>query len=221
VSPIRIRIATGLLAVALPLAGCTDLGDPASAHGVTRNDLLADMAAQVTSASARTWTATYQLTGGRTGTVSHQPDPDRTAYRYPGGAVLLTRTATTRCVGNACTMTAPGPSPDALTAAAAAGLVPAPTVLALLDAAALEPDPDVVPSDTTIAGRHATCLQLTASASAAAGRFTTCITNEGVIGSFTGTLNGTKIDVAMTDYAERVTPAAFTPPPRATMTDRR
>ncbi len=220
-SSIRIRIATGLLAAALPLSGCTDLGDPASAHGVTRNDLLADMATQVTSASARTWTATYQLAGGRSGTVAHQSDPDRTAYRYPGGVVLLTRTAATRCVGNACTMTVPSPATAALQAVSAAGLVPSTTVLALLDAAALETDPNVAQRDTTIAGRHATCLQLTAPGSAATGPFSTCITNEGVIGSFTGTLDGKKVDVAMTDYVERVASAAFDAPARATMTDRR
>jgi hypothetical protein len=221
VPSIRARVATGVLAVSLPLAGCTDLGDPASAHGVTRNDLLVDLAAQVTAASAHTWTATYQLTGGHTGTVTHMPDPDRTAFRYPGGAVLLSTMATTRCVGNACTMTAPGAAPEALRAASAAGLVPPTTVLALLDAAALQPDPDVVQRDTTIAGRHANCLQLTAPGSAASGPFTTCITTEGVIGSFTGTLDGTKIDVAMTDYTEHAAPSAFAPPSQATMTDRR
>jgi hypothetical protein len=220
VSSIRSRIATALPAVALLLAGCADLGDPAAAHGVTRNDLLADMAAQVTGASARTWTATYQLPGGRTGTITHAPAPDRTAYRYPGGSVLLTAGVTTRCVGNACTMTEPGQAATALGAASAAGLVPPPAVLALLDAAALEPDPDVVQRDTTIAGRHATCLKLTAP-DRTAGEFTTCITNEGAIGSFTGTLDGKHVDVAMTDYVERAAAGAFDPPARATMTDRR
>lgn len=220
---IRARIATGLLAVALPLAGCSDLGNPAAAHGVTRNDLLADMAAQVTSASARTYTATYQLAGGQTGTIAHTADPARTAYRYPTGEVLLTTAATTRCVGNACTMTTPGPATDALAVPTAAGLVPPTTVLALLNAAALEPDPDVAQRDTTIAGRHATCLQLTSPSpdTTITGQFTTCITNEGVIGSFTGTLDGKKLDVAMTDYTEHVGAAAFDPPARATMTDRR
>jgi hypothetical protein len=221
VPSIRARVAIGLVAVALPLAGCTDLGDPAAAHGVTRNDLLADIGAQVTGASARTWTATYQLPGGRTGTITHAPGPDRTAYRYPGGSVLLTADATTRCVGNACTMSAPGEATTALRAAQSAGLVAPPTVLALLTAAALQPDPDVVQRDTTIAGRHATCLRLTAPDSAADGEVSTCVTNEGVIGSFTGTLDGKRIDVAMTDYTERAASGAFDPPPRATMTDRR
>lgn len=228
---IRVRVATGLLipgllAAALPLAGCGDLSDPAAAHGVTRNDLLADMAAQVTGAAARTWTATYQLAGGGSGTVTHAPDPDRTAFRYDGGVVLLTSAATTRCVGNACTMTRPGSSsgpslPEPMRTVAMAGLVSPATVFALLSAAALEPDPDVDQRDTTIAGRHATCLDLTVPGTAASGPFTTCITNEGVIGSFTGTLDGIHIDAAMTNYTERATPDAFAPPARATMTDRR
>jgi hypothetical protein len=217
----RARIATSLFVVALPLAGCDDLGDPATAQAVTRNDLIAEVAAQLTGSAALTYTATYQLTGGAAGTIAHAPTPERMAYRYPGGSVTLTPSATTRCVRAACTMTKPEQSETAVRTAQRAGLVPPPTVLALLNAAALDTDLTVDQHDTTIAGRHATCLDLDGVDNAATSAFATCITNDGVVGSFTGTLDGKAIDVAMTNYADRAQADAFDPPAGATMTDRR
>jgi hypothetical protein len=206
------RIATGFLVVALPLAGCADFDDPAVAHGVTRNDLIAEVATQVSGSSALAYTATYQLAGGATGTITHAPAPERMAYRYPGGSVTLTTSAITRCVKAACTKTGADQSATAVRTAQRAGLVPPSTVLALLNAAALDTDLTVEQHDTTIAGRHATCLDLGRVDNAATSDFATCITNEGVVGSFTGTLDGKRVDVAMTDYADHAPADDFDPP---------
>jgi hypothetical protein len=51
--------------------------------------------------------------------------------------------------------------------------------------------------------------------------FGTCVTNDGVLGSFTGTLDGKPIDLAMTEFSSRVLPDAFQAPPGATTMDRR
>jgi hypothetical protein len=227
VVPARVRIALGILAVTMPLAaGCGDFDDPAAAQGVTRNDLIAELAAQLSGSASLTYAATYQLAGGTTGTIAQAQGPRRTMYRYPSGAVLVTEYATTTCVRMSCTMTAPpaaaaSPPAAVLSAAQRTGLVAPSTVSALLTAAALDTDMTVKQHDTTIASRHATCVDLAEVDNAAAHEFSACITNDGVLGSFTGTLNGKTVDVAMTNYAEQVAGDAFDPPHGAKMIDRR
>jgi hypothetical protein len=215
VLPIRARIVAGLLAAALPLAGCADFDNPAAAQGLTRRDLVAQLAAQLGDSATLTYSATYQLAGGRIATISQ--DPPRSAYRYPGGSMLVTPAATTRCARKKCTTTAPptptSPPPATLFAAAQkAGLVVPATVQSLLNAAKLDQNMVVEQHDTTVAGRHATCLDLRNVAKAETGAFRTCVTSDGVVGSFTGTLGGTRIDVALTDYADSAPADAFTPP---------
>jgi hypothetical protein len=226
VVPTRVRIVLGLLAVALPLAGCGDLDNPAAAQGVSRNDLIAELAAQLNGSASLTYAATYQLVGGSTGSIAQTQGPARTAYRFPAGAVLVTEDATMNCTRKSCTVTAPpvsaaSPPAAVFTDAHRAGLVPPSTVFALLTAAALDTDMTVEQHDTTIAGRHATCVKLADVDNAAASTFSTCITNDGVLGSFSGTLNGKKMDVAMTDYADQVAGDAFDPPSGAKIIDRR
>jgi hypothetical protein len=226
VLPIRARMVAGLLAAAVPLGGCAEFDNPAAAQGLTRNDLVAQLAVQLDGSASLTYAATYQLAGGRTATIAQAQDPPRSAYRYPGGEVLVTPTATTRCARRACTMTAPAtltsPLPAALfTDAEKAGLVVPAAVQGLLNSARLDRDVVVEQHDTTVAGRHATCLHLRNVDKAESGAFSTCITSDGVVGSFTGTLSGTKIDVAMTDYADRVGTDAFASPPGTKMIDHR
>jgi hypothetical protein len=291
----------GLLAVAMLLAaGCADLDDPAAAHGLSRNDLVAELASQLAGSASQTFAATYQLAGGATATIAQAQHPLRAAYRYPGGEVLVTTSATTHCTKQSCTMTAPAATPPASVFADArkAGLVTPAVVEDLLNAARMDPDMTVDQHDTTVAGRHATCLELgnvdepadpqpgtfpsegsqsgatqpsatqpdadqsspaqidagqsgtgqtsesKAGATRAAaeiagtpsgrarpdqvptddtqaGSFSTCITSDGVVGSFTGMLHGTAIDVALTDYADKVAGDAFDPPPAAKLVDHR
>lgn len=251
----RRRLGLGLLAVAMASAsGCANLGDPASAQSLTRNDLVSELAAQLAGSGSLTYTATYQLAGGATATITQGQRPLRTAYRYPGGEVLVTPTAITHCAKQVCTMTVPVNPPPAgtFTAAHRAGLATPAAVEELLNTARLDPDLDVVQRDTTVAGRHATCVTLgnvdsdavagsTPSASptpstspspsvsltppvsqpSVSSGFSTCITSDGVIGSFTGSLHGTPIDVALTDYADRVAGVTFEPPPTAKLVDHR
>jgi hypothetical protein len=208
-------------------AGCSDLDDPG--QGLTRNDLVADLAAQMTAAADLTYEASYQLSGGGKATVAQTKKPARTAYVFPGGKITVTADATTEChvaKTTTCTMTAPltaaSPSPATVfDGAGETGLVTPATVLALLNAAVLDNDVEVDQHDTTIAGRHATCVQLAGVDDAAARDFTTCITNEGVLGSFSGILNQTRMDVAMTHYSEQVEEATFALPQSAKLVDRR
>lgn len=222
--PARTRLAPAALIVgALLLGGC---GEAASAQGTGRNELVAEVARQLSGSSAPAYTAEYQLAGGRTATVTQTQDPPRTALEYPGGMLIVTGDAITLCGAASCAMTDPVPGdaalPDALLAGAqAAGMVAPGTALALLNAAALSPDAENVSRDTTIAGHHATCVELAGVDDERARTFTACVTTDGVLGSFTATIGGKPIDMAMTSYTPRAAPDAFTTPPGSKTVDKR
>jgi len=213
----------------LALAGCGDL-EQAAASGSTRNDLAGDLATQLGGSATLTYSATYQLSGGASATISQAQNPTRSAYVYPGGKVIVTADATTRCEPAAkklvCTMTGPAtptsPAPPGVfSAAGKSGMVLPATVLGVLNAASLDPEKTVNQHDTTIAGHHATCVEMSGVDGAEANEFTVCVTSEGALGSFTGALDGTPVDVAMTHYSEKVEANAFEPPPTATLVDNR
>ncbi len=225
----RRRVLPGLAAAVLLLGGCGDLDDAASAQGLAGGDLVSELAAQLGGSATLTYAAGYQLAGGGRATVSQAQDPPRSAYAYPGGRVLVTEQAVTECRGTrrpTCTMTPPpdtGGTPPAAVLAGAqrTGMVAPATVLSLLNAAALDPDVTLKPRDTTIAGHHATCLELSGLDDDRTRAFTTCVTNDGVLGSFTGTLDGRPIDVAMIEFESRVRADAFDTPVGAKLVDRR
>ncbi len=225
----RRRLLPGLAAAVLLLGGCGDLDEAASAQGIAQGDLVSELAAQLAASATLSYTAGYQLAGGGTATVAQAQDPPRSAYAYPGGRVLVTEQAVTECRGTrkpTCTMTAPpdaGAAPPARVFAGAqrTGMVTPATVLSLLNAAALDPTVTLAPRDTTIAGHHATCLELSGLDDDRSRAFTTCVTNDGVLGSFTGTVEGKPIDVAMTEFDSQVRGDAFDPPAGAQVVDRR
>jgi hypothetical protein len=214
----RSRVALGLMVVALLLAGCADFSDPAAAHGLTRSDLVAEVAAQLGGSASRTYLATYSIAGGETGTIAQGQRPPRAAYHYPGGELLVTAATTTRCSRRTCTVTATGrPPATAFADAHHAGLVNPSAVQELLNAARVDSDMIVEQHDTTVAGRHATCLLLGKVDKAETGSFSTCVTSDGVLGSFAGTLDGTKVDVALTNYSDTVAGDPFEAPADARM----
>lgn len=228
-SATRSRLALGLVAAVLLLGGCSDFDDAASAQGIARNDLVSELAAQLTVSETLTYLAGYRLAGGATAKVAQDQNPARAAYDYPGGRVLVSADAVTLCHGGrkpTCTLTAPpeaGGTPPATVFANAerSGMVAPSTVLALLNAAALSADILVKPRDTTIAGHHATCVEVTGVDDERSRAFATCVTNDGVLGSFTGTLDGKAVDVAMTQFSPRVAAGDFEPLANATTVDRR
>ncbi|WP_051808096.1 hypothetical protein [Actinoplanes subtropicus] len=291
---------TAAAALLLGAAGCTDL-DQASAAGISHDDLLSETSIQLARVTGLTYTATYQLAGGGTATVTQAQKPSRTAYVYPGGRLIQTATGTVRCSGAktgstgsggsgktgntgpgstgpgstgpeaagpgtagpgtagpgtagpgtagpgtagpgnaggagktgsaggsgsggsgkaaACTETDPAPA----TAAPLAGstLITPEAALALLNTAALDQKVNATQHDTTIAGRHALCLDLDNVDGTPTRRFSLCVTNEGALGSFAATIAGTHYEQALTTYTEKVAPDAFDLPPSAKLTDKR
>ncbi|WP_250028462.1 hypothetical protein [Paractinoplanes maris] len=215
------RLTLAGLAVAcsalLGTAGCGDL-DEASAAPLTSESLITETADQLAAGSALTYSAKYQVAGGETATVSRAQRPARAAYVYPGGRLITTNTVTIRCTGSSCTS-------DRTDATAAASLDQAPLVSpeaarAMLAAAALDPAVQTEQHDTTIAGRHATCLTLDQVHGTPARQFDLCVTNEGVLASFAATIDGERIDQALTTYADEIPPNAFVVPTGTKLTDK-
>ena len=99
--------------------------------------------------------------------------------------------------------------------------MPPALVISLLTAAGLDADAVIEQKDTTIAGEHATCVSVEAVDNAPASAFNACVTTAGVLGSFSGTVNGSEVDMTMTRYGDTVAPYAFSLPAGATVVDRR
>jgi len=198
-------ITAGLLA----LTGCGATTPP-----IDRSDLVNDLAARLNQPPTGDYTARYQVSGGIIATVSQSKEPRQTAYRWPDGALILTPQATTRCAGTpaVCTMSAAPasttPQPNA-TELLKHGLVPAQKVSALLTAAALDLGSDIQQHDTTIAGRPASCVEVRGTKDGKAYAFEACVTTDNVLGSFTGTVDGTPVELAMTQYSPSVPESAF------------
>ncbi|WP_433531499.1 hypothetical protein ACQPYA_05195 [Micromonospora sp. CA-263727] len=208
----------------LTVTGCQALDDAGRAMG--RADIVNDLAARMDRALELTYSAEYQLPGGRTAFIAQAQDPARSAYEWPGGKLTVTADATTHCGPDGgrtvCTIEAP-PAPNSkpsivvFAAAEREGQVTPPMVMGLLTTAALDPSAVITQSDTTIAGSLATCVDVRQNADS----FTACVTGAGALGSFTGRVDGQPVEVALTRYREQVDGAAFELPPGAGVVDRR
>jgi hypothetical protein len=208
-------------------AGCDTLDD--AQRVVDRADLVGDLVARLDQAEQLTYTADYRLAGGAPATVARAGQP-KIAYTYADGKLIMTSDANTECRGAGtamnCTVTAvgsPAPEPPAalLNTLSSRGIISAPVVVGLLNATALDSDASVQQRDTTIAGQHATCVNVASVDNAAASAFDVCITTDGVVGSFAGVLNGARVELALTQYRSSVAVDAFEPPTGAKLVDRR
>lgn len=217
--PSRLRLTVAGVATAAVLLGSTGCAglDQANAAGISRDDLVSELAAQLARVTGLTYTATYQLAGGDTATVAQAQKPTRTAYVYPNGRLVEQATGTVRCEGAATALKCTRGAPQPATAVPLPGstLITPEAALSLLNTAALDLDLDATPHDTTIAGRHATCLDLSRVDGTPMSGFGICVTNEGALGSFTATIAGRRFEQALTAYAEKVAPDAFELPASA------
>ena len=206
------------LVLLLALSGCTGL-DEANAAGIPHDDMVSVIAAQLSRVTSLTYTATYQLSGGAQATVTQAQAPLRTAYVFPGGRVLQTATGTIRCAGTACTETDLAPA----TAVPLPGgaLITPEAALSLLSAATLDRDLDSKTRDTTVAGRHATCLDLSRVDGTPTDSFALCVTNEGALAGFSATIGGKSYEQNLIRYEEKADPSLFLPPADAKLTDKR
>ncbi|MFG2053567.1 hypothetical protein ACGFI9_05985 [Micromonospora sp. NPDC048930] len=216
-------LATSVIA-SLSVTGCQAIDDAGAALG--RADLVNDLASRMDRSLEQTWAADYQLAGGRSAAIAQTTEPLQSSYTWPDGKITVTQQAVTRCATAAgrtsCTvsppvLTAGKPSVIVYAEARKHGLVTPPAVIRLLTDAAFDPEAVIEQSDTTLAGHHATCVDVTRSGE----RFTACVTTEGVLGSFTGTLDGKPAELTLSRYTDTVEPTSFAVPAGAGVVDRR
>jgi hypothetical protein len=209
-------------------AGCGSIGD--ARQVIDRARLVNELATRLDHASELTYTAEYRLPDGGHATITQDQEPVRAAYTYPGGKFAMTPDATIDCRTDAgattCTLTAPpSPSRDAgavlLAALRDRGLVPPTLVVGLLTAASLSSNAVIRQHDTTIAGEHATCVDVSGVENSPAPQFDACITSSGVLGSFKGMVDSKTMEVSLTRYLASVAEDAFDLPGNAKTVDQR
>jgi hypothetical protein len=216
--PRMLRYAVAALAVA-GAAGCVNTTAPTG-----RVQLVSDLAARLDRSGSLTYTAVYAMPGGARATITQAPP--RTAYTYPGGALISTPDSVASCDASSCTLTAPA-SPGADPAAAlengvaVKGMIVPPMVISLLTTVAMDGDALVTTHDTTLAGQTATCVRIAGATDGPAPDFEVCVTTDGVLASFSGTVGGAHIDIHLDRYDTRVAPDAFTLPAGAKVVDHR
>jgi hypothetical protein len=199
-----------LASSAVVLTGCQGGGPPA----LDRADLVSDLALRVDHSTTLDYLAEYQVSGGAVVSVTQSSTPRRTAYRYPGGALIITPNGTTTCGGRptACSTVALSGSnaePTGLSDLPKHGLVPAKLVSSLLTTAALDLSANYQQYESTIAGQPATCVEVTNLASPVTDSFEACVTTEGVVASFSGIVKDVAIELALARYSREVPESAF------------
>jgi hypothetical protein len=190
-------------------------------------ELLNDLATRLDRAGDLTFTAEYRLDGGEEALIAQAQEPRRAAYVHPGGKAVFTETELAKCEANRCTLVAP-PSPgtepalDLLAATsdekgstAVSGLV-APSSAVRLVSSAVVDGATVTRYQKTIAGESSTCVGVHGPTG-----FTTCVTASGLLGSFTGTVDGRLYSFELTNYATTAEAATFDLPAGAEIDDQR
>ncbi|MEU4569671.1 hypothetical protein [Micromonospora sp. NPDC023956] len=219
-----LRVLAVSVIASLTVTGCQALEDTGRVIG--RGDLVNELASRLDNAHELTYSAEYQLPGGRTVSIAQSRDPVRTAYTYPEGKISVSAESLATCQTTGkpvCTLTVPPtpanrPSVAVFTEAERRGMVTPPAVMGLLTTAALDPDAVIAQNDTTLAGHPATCVDVR---SAEVAPFTACVTSDGVLGSFTGAIDGKPTELAVSSIRDSVDDAAFDLPPGAGVVDRR
>ncbi|MEV0646937.1 hypothetical protein AB0I28_16890 [Phytomonospora sp. NPDC050363] len=205
-------------------AACSTPGD--AQEVISQGRVVDGMASSIDEGTTRSYTATYQLDGGETVTVVHTPDPYRDAFLFPGGRYVSTPEFEMTCKGGGCTLIDPLASnapldTDAIGEVGGANFLPAQTILGLLTKAALDTGASIEQSDATLVGEHASCAQVSGLSNTDSDAFEACVTNRGVVGRFTGTVDGTAVNMLLVSYVENAENAHFDVPPEAKVDDRR
>lgn len=219
----------GRFLAALLVAGALLAASACSRAAADEPGLLNDLAIRLDRAGDLTFTAEYRLDGGEEALIAQAQKPRRAAYVHPGGKAVFTETELANCTGTRCTLVAP-PSPgtepalDLLAATSdepgsgsepATGLVPASAAVRLVSSAMTD-GATVTRYQKSIAGEPSTCVGIHGPTG-----FTTCVTKSGLLGSFTGTVDGKLYSFELTTFTDTADAANFELPAGAEIDDQR
>jgi outer membrane lipoprotein-sorting protein len=210
-----LRVAAVLCSFAV-LGACSTAADAGSSFG--DSELINDVAARLATAETVSYTATYTLTDNSQISVTHSPDPSTTAFRSRDDMVLLTPDNATSCKiaakPSTCTATAGSTAETTLPAIdhtiETDGMIRPETVIAKLTQMSLNADAILYENDRTVAGTGETCVSINGVPQA--DRFTACVTTDGLLGAFTGSIDGIAIDVQLVQFTLSTDATAFALP---------
>jgi len=211
----------GLLAALAVAAGtATAACGTAADAGRSNSDeaFLTELASRLTSAGDATYTATYTIGGGVTGTIAQAQKPNRVAFTYPTGITMVTPQGATQCDRGAEQITClQAPSAAVMSSAIEhGGMIRPDAVISMLSGVAMDPDAIVSESDTSYAGLPSTCVSVTYTSGTEG--FDACVTSTGLLASFNGTVGAAHIDMALNRVDATVADDAFRLPAGAKIT---
>lgn len=225
---VRATILSAVVTAIGLLAGCGGGAGGADITGHSR--LIDELAQQVDSADGRGYTAEYLLAGGeQVVTVAKQAEPEQVAFLFPGGRYVITKQFAMLCT--------PAEAVDCvLTPAPRVTVTPGATVLSELDGeqflsvqtvmgwlteVGASSSANITSETRSIAGAHSTCVSVSGAGTARVSEFEACVTDSGLLGSFTGTVDGEPKSVVLKAVSGTVDPEAFVVPEGASILDER
>jgi hypothetical protein len=229
------RVLTASVASLLAAAtlGCGILDQAKDLVGTAQ--VLSSFADRLGKAAELTYTAEYQVTGGSTVTLVHEPP--NAAFIAAESRFISTPETLYFCNSEMGDLTCQKTANQAAAVGAAdAGLVAGATgpgfitpeiALGLIAAAAFVPNAQVSQSEKTIADQPSLCATVTGLEAAATSGdtdapkdFSVCVTDAGILASFSGTsISGEAASIELTKYEATADPAAFAPPPGTNVVD--
>ncbi|HEX5597453.1 MAG TPA: hypothetical protein VFX61_15755 [Micromonosporaceae bacterium] len=229
-TPRRVRLVAIPAALLLGIAslGCGVLDSVKSV--VDAANVLTDFSDRLDKAGKLTYTAEYKVTGTEGGLVTRVQQPPDSALINGDKRMIFSGTHIINCEGNECqqvpfeAVAAGGPEDAQIVAGVAGpGFVTPEMAVGLLAAAALAPGTEVKTSNKKIAGQESLCATVTGIEdpdNGTAEAFSVCVTEAGVLASFTGTAGeGGESGIELTSYSTKVDESAFSPPPGAKVVD--
>ncbi|GAA4593514.1 hypothetical protein GCM10023194_57950 [Planotetraspora phitsanulokensis] len=216
VRAVSLAVTGGVLGASL--MGCGVIGQVSNV--VDSASTLSTFADRLGKSADLTFTATYKSTDG--GTVTLVQEPPNSAFIGPDGRYVFTPDHMLFCEKNTCTSAPSAGTGDAgaMTAATGPGFVTPELALGFVTAAAVIPGADIESEEREIAGQNSLCATATgleAVASPGDGDaprdFSVCVTETGVLASFTGTLaSGEKASIELVSFKDEADAKAFEAP---------
>lgn len=225
---VRATLFSALITVAGMLTACSNSSGGSDITGHSR--LIDELAQQVDSASDQGYTAEYLLGGeGQVATVARQAEPEEIAFLFPGGRYVMTTqfemsctpAEATECVLQPATDPTLSPAAGILSELGGEQFLSVQTVIGWLTEAGASSSANISSETRTIAGAHSTCVNVTGAETARVTAFEACVTDSGLLGSFTGNVDGEPRSVVLKSVSSTVDTELFAIPDEVAITDER
>jgi hypothetical protein len=229
----RSRIAGHLVALSTVVlfgAGCGVINTVQNA--VDTASALSEFADRLGKAAQLTYTAEYHIVGGEGGTIILAQQPPSSALINGNNRLITTPESMIICDAGECQQApnnasaAAGADASMVAGVAGPGFVTPELALGMVAAAAIVPSTDVNTSKKEIAGQASLCANVTGikdpqgSTDELLQDFSVCVTDSGVLASFSGKLNtGEQGAIELVKFSETVDERLLAPPAGANLVD--